>query len=225
LLFHTKGRELQLVTAHRVGSNGRRVPTIGPGRPITPADEREILALLLGRSSGESAFDVMPDRVLYQDASRTVWWLPGDVRPMHLRDVKGATTIRTRWPTLVLMAMDRALYIVALAANQRPASNTPVFHCPLPNVWPTTKLCSGDAALPPGATTADIPHWESVVLDTAFTHSNNRQALRQTGRKENSIEAYWKRRKGQLSPFPLARLAPLEVTLREWIAAAGRGDE
>jgi PRTRC genetic system protein B len=219
VLFHTSGNTLQLVTAHPVRARHDRAPIIAAGRPLMPADEREILDLLTSRAQGAGFTQVFPERLLYADASRTLWWLPSAVRPMHLRGVKGARTITTRWPALVLLAMDRTLYLAGLASEERPRADTPLYRAPLANVFASTALCAGDARLPLATTPDTIEGWESVLLDSAFTHSNCRESLAAaSGPHFEDVETYWPKRDKKITPFPIKRLVPLEQTLGQWFA-------
>lgn len=217
LLFHTAGRELQLVTAHNVVQDRNRAPIIAAGRPLTSADERDILDLLTSRTAEQGFTQVYPERLLFADQSRTLWWLPSAVRPMHLRNTKGAKTIRTRWPALVLLAQDRTLFVAALSNEERPSASTPLFHSTLPNVYGTSQVCTGDAALPLTASPQDIPHWESVLCDSAFTHANFGGALRgANGKGVVDVETFWRTRNGKVSAVPAKRMVPMRLTLSQW---------
>jgi PRTRC genetic system protein B len=221
LLFHTKGGQLQLVTSHEVRPGGRSASVIQSGRPMTPADERKLVALLIGKGTAEDGVTIYPDRLLFHDTERTIWWMPAAQRPMHLRDAATQVTISTRWPTLVFMAVDRSLFVAAIAEDARPSASTPIFHAPMPNVWPTTQMCTGDATLPLGASISEIPFWEACVLDTAWTHSNHPGALKNTARDKSSADAFWRKRNGNLTPFPSARLNPIGMKLVDWMANVG----
>jgi len=226
LLFHTAGNVLHLVTAHSVIQDRNRAPIIQSGRPLTSADERDVLDMLTSRVHSQEGFaSVYPERLLFADPTRTLWWMPSAVRPMHLRNTQGTVTIRTRWPTLVLLAMDRALYVAALERDQRPTTKTKLFHCTLPNVWSDGKMCTGDAKLPMSCAPSDIPHWESVVLDSAFTHSNFTGALRAAGSKRQfeDVETYWRGRNKEVSVLPSTRLVPMNKTLAQFFANPAGG--
>ncbi|MHB8742795.1 MAG: PRTRC system protein B [Sulfuricaulis sp.] len=225
VLFHTNGNALQLVTAHRVVNHRDRSPIISAGRPLMPADEREILDLLTSRDPAQGFSQVFPERLLFTDATRTLWWIPSAVRPMHLRGAKGAKTISTRWPALVALVRDRTLYLSAPADESRPNADTALFRAPLPNVFANTALCTGDARLPLSSTPAEIPGWESVIFDSAFTHSNFQQSLAAAAGKPGfaGVEGFWEKRDRKIAPFPVKRLVPLGQTLAQWFADPAGG--
>jgi PRTRC genetic system protein B len=218
LLFHCASRQLQLITCHRVVEDAGRAPVIAAGRPLTPGDEREILDLLTTRQSANAcSLDLYPATLLHADPTRTLWWEPSAVRPMHLRGIEQSQTILTRWPTLVLLARDRQLFLAALPDDERPTGDTPLFHAPLPNVYASTMLCTGDATLPREAGIAAMVVWQSVLFDSAFTHANHHGNLKPTrSAKSGDVQDYWAGREADVTPFPFQRLMPLGQTLAQW---------
>jgi len=225
LLFHCGNRQLRLVTCHSVIEDRGRAPVIAAGRPLSPGDEREILDLLTTRQSANaSTLQLYPERLLHADPTRMLWWAPSQVRPMHLRDLEGSKTILTRWPTLVLLARDRRLYLAALPTDVRPSADTELFHAPLPNIYASTELCHGDAVLPKDDGPNAIGGWEEVVFGSAFTHANfdaNLAPIR-SGKSEG-VDTFWRCRDGKEVPFPNKRLVPLDLTLGQWYANPKQG--
>jgi len=220
LLFHSSGNKLQLVTAHKVVQEANRAPIIAAGRPLTHADERDVLDLLTSRTQDAGFAQVFPERLLFADPTRTLWWLPSAIRPMHLRDPNGLVTIKTRWPALVLLAMDATLCVAALATDERPNVDTKLYHSTLPNVYESTAMCTGDARLPLSATPDQIPAWESVVLDSAFSHANFHGAVRGRDHQFMDVAKYWRGRDGKKHGPTQRQLVPLGKTLAQWFTNA-----
>lgn len=237
LFFHQRKQVLASVTAHSVETDANGVPVVGPGRPLTPEDEQALLDLMLGREQAEPV-EILPPTVLYRDRNATIWWLPPMIRPMHLRTHDdGAQTIVTHWPNLVALVRNRTLHLVAVEGSERPGASTELFHAPLPNVFASTQVCTGSARLPLAMRISDLPGWESVVFDSAFTHVNHDATLRAPERKQRkragpraaagnaqnarADASYWAARAGQVEPFPNASLNPLGITLAEWLPALG----
>lgn len=229
IFFHHRGHTLAMATAHAVEANANGTPIVGPGRPMSASDEQHLLDILTHRES-VAGIEIFPDTILYQDRDTVVWWLPPKVRAMHLRDFgTGLRTIKTHWPNLVAVVRGRTLHLLACAGTSRPGATTPVFHAPLGNVHADSRVCTGSAKLPLGQRIADLPAWEGVVFDTAFTHVNHEDTLarpRKPGRagrsRRDSIlhadAAFWLTRDGLRDPFPDAMLHPLGGTLGEWLA-------
>lgn len=235
LLFHTRHNKLEVITAHRA-IKGRTRPMLSPGRLMTPEDEAAILALLT-KPGGVSALRLIPEHLLYHDARTLVWHAPSRVAPMQLATEDGVAVIQTRWPSMVFMARDRELAVVALPDAARPTLDTPVFHCPLPNIYSSTSVCMGSAKLPVGNGDESIPLWEAAFFGSAFTHENHRQAItpnvpakgkRKTVKRPgwpvsaDPMEA-WATRHGDDTAFPAANLTPLECSLGEWINGLDKG--
>lgn len=232
LVFYQRGRALALTTAHTI-SESRGVPRLNPGRPLSPEEEAKIVALLMGREdeSESSSIRINPPNVLHSDAASTTWLCPSRVAPMVLRSFKSDKVVLARWPTLVMHARNRKLFVVALASDEWPAQDTPVFHCPTGNVWASTQVCTGSATLPLSTTTTDILAWEASWFDSAFTHSNHNETIsvpsKPKGKGKGKAAAvsnpdpmeYWASKDGDRDPFPADHLTPLKITLGEWLAS------
>lgn len=236
IFFHQRKESLAMTTVHPVETDADGIPIVGPGRPLTPEDEQAVLDLLMSRD-GQEPIEILPASVLYRDRNTTIWWLPPLIRPMHLRSHdQGLQTILTRWPSLVALVRDRTLHLVAVEGDARPSADTALHHAPLPNVYADTSVCTGSARLPLAMRVSDIPAWESVVFDTAFTHTNHTSTLRpvqavaakgRTSKRKLSAPpkqvdadaAYWAKREGHTLPFPDGSLNPLGLTLAQWLPA------
>lgn len=223
LLFHTNATGLQMMTAHAVEQDDNGLPVISSGRPMTPADERRIVELLLARQ--EASLTIFPEHLLAQSADCIIWWMPPLVRDMYLGDGGLAKRIKTRWPNLVCMVVGRTLYVAAVAGDARPKADTPLFHCPTGNIYGDTRVCTGSARLPIDAHLSTIPGWTGVMVESAFTHDNHALPLVETGKPRGKKEArafnkialnYWLSRDEDESPFPDERLNALGFTLGEW---------
>lgn len=219
MLFHTRdnGQKLSVVTAHAIRQDRKRRFSIEPGRPLTPEDELHILHLLRPCAAADT-FTVYPSELLHTTGSYTMWWLAPTLYPMTLAG-NDATVVRdVIWPNLVLLAMQRRLYVVAVAGDARPTADSDCFYAPCANIWANTEVCVGSSVLPEGQGIADIPGWNRVLRDTAFTHANARDIIRDTskkGRQNVDPMDYW--RKAKPTPFPDASLVSLKFKLRDWI--------
>lgn len=219
LLFHTYQSRLQTVTAHTVARRGKGYQ-IQAGRPLAPEDEADILSLLLERRE-ERGPVILPENVLMTDRFSTMWWVPAAIREMHLHPTaEKRRTVKVSWPTLVMLAFNRALYVVALADSTRPDARTPVFCAPLANIWANTQTCTGSAKVPTSTDIESIPMWESIIFDTGFSHANHDRALKPAsgrGRKGMDPMEYWGSQKSK-KPFSANMLVPLNLTLQQWAA-------
>lgn len=228
LLFHTSDHALAMVTAHTVEHDDAGLPHIAAGRPLTPADERHVIDLLLGREAGP--VEILPASVLARAPGTLMWWMAPGVRPMHLKLKDGRSlTVQTRWPSLVLLVLGRTLFVAAAAGEERPDASTPLHHAPLPNIFADCRVCTGSAKLPTDNRLADMDGWEEVITGTWWTHDNHAGAMvapTKSKKKRGSAQAddnhrsgtYWAGRDGEFSPFPDRLLAPLGMTLADWPA-------
>jgi len=238
IFFHQRKHTLAITTAHEVSADDNGAPVVGPGRPLTQEDEQALLDILMSRES-QASIEILPPTVLFFDRSTLAWWLPSAIRPMYLRSHEGGLqTILTRWPSLVAMVRNMELHLAAVEGDERPTAATPIYHAPLPNVYGDSLVCTGSARLPLSMTVGDIAAWESVVFDSAFTHTNHRETLRapvvktlkgrtskrKSEKRDDADASFWLARDGETQAFPNATLNPIDRTLAEWITtASGRG--
>lgn len=221
LLFHTRenGQKLSVVTAHGIAPDNKKRVSIQPGRPLTSEDEAQILGLLRPGSASDT-FRVYPPGLLHATSSYSMWSLPPERYPMALLGNASAQPVHRDviWPNLVLLAMQRRLYVVAIPGNERPTADTECFAAPLANCWVNSEVCTGSAPLPETTGIDDIPGWNRVLRDSAFSHANAPDVIRSAAKKNRkSIDPmdYW--RSASPEPFPDASLVPLRFRLRDWI--------
>ncbi len=220
LLFHTHDNKLQAVTAHGVATRSKGLQ-IMPGRPLSPEDELSVVNLLQRPETEGKGLTFLPEHILLQDRFSTLWWVPSSIRPMYLHPTSGKRkTIKVRWPTLALYAVNRKLYIVGLEKDERPTPSTKVFHAPLANVWQTSQICTGGAKLPISCDTSSIPEWEDVVFATGFSHKNHDVAIRRAGGRAGiDPMTFWPKRDKKTGAFPATQLTPLHMTMGKWLAS------
>jgi PRTRC genetic system protein B len=148
-----------------------------PGVPLDSALLSDIVAALAGR--GEGSRCVLPERVLYSDASMLAWWCPESVRPIYFKsgkeDLDSFSGTPVLHPPLFFLALSQRLWVWALAGRERPTAETPLFVAPYFNMYERGNMCVGNVRLPESlrASNANLKAWESAFFETNFTHSNN----------------------------------------------------
>ncbi|WP_440986165.1 hypothetical protein ACQHIH_21665 (plasmid) [Xanthomonas sontii] len=229
LVFYERSGKLALTTVHEI-TKIKGIPHLQPGRPLAPQDEARIVALLMDREdeSANTQLRLNPPNVLHTDSASTTWLCPSRVAPMVLRNAEKDTVVLARWPTLVMHARNRQLYVVALASDAWPSEDAEVYHAPTGNVWKGTMVCTGSAVLPLSCTPSDVHAWEAAWFESAFTHKNHDRTItvRQVGKgKRKQTEShpdpmmYWAGKDGNHEPFPADHLTSLGITLGQWIAS------
>lgn len=168
-----------------VNLNGH--PTLGPGQPITrPAVES--LAAALGRNL-ESGY--LPANVVSLGFNQIAWWCPGAKRRIWFkpdgrfnggREEQGREKTESMktfklngkfvWHPPLLFIAARQLRVFALARNERPAADSPVYRAPYWNLWEDGGMCNGNRAMSSHTTPASIPGYEDAFFNSAFSHTN-----------------------------------------------------
>lgn len=190
LIFHTRGNSaLELLTYHEVRTQ-RGKPTLSEGRPLSPEDEQSILAMLTSSDTLIPQVELIPPNLLYSDRHQIVWCVPGARRPMHFNKAGMRSQRTVAWPSLIFRVVEHRLWLVAYQGDERPTLDTPLFKAPLPNVWVGGEVCTGNAILPDASRIAEIPSWESVIFDTAFSHANDREVVK-SARSYTDPMSFW----------------------------------
>lgn len=222
LIFHldTNNRGV-LVTRHDVDI-AEGFPRIGAGSYVGIDDQRAILDMLTLNTQGIHN-EMLPANVLACSGEKLAWHIPGVTRKMHFK-VDGHTfTLTVPWPNLVIRIERNTMSVAALPHRKRPTPDTRLYHAPLMNIDEEGVLCTGNASLPQNRQIASIPQWESVLTGTFFTHVNHDMTFRAFTRKNEDGNDWahireWKRiLKEGYTHFPTARMAPMGLTLGEWI--------
>lgn len=213
LLFHMHSAHLKALTFHTVSPGERGGTTIMPGRILSPSDEMTVLKLLT-RPATDSGLRIIPEQALYCGDDHTLWWMPSFVGPMllHLPGKEPESRL-VKWPPLVLLAKDRTISLAALARSERPDAGTQLYHAPIGNVYSTGEVCLGDCRPPESGAAEHLDEWNTVVYDSAFSHSNNTDAM-----KGKDAMEFWVKKRRKPTPVPLASMVPLKLTLAQWYA-------
>jgi PRTRC genetic system protein B len=203
------------VTLHAISCEG--APTLLPGKLLSHADTETLARTLRGGEGRARSRALLPDGLLMDNGEAMVWWRPSVRRSMHLILAGGEhQSLKVVWPALVMAVSGRELFVASLTDDARPDCDTPLMHAPLGNVYASTKVCLGSSRLPVGEGMGTIPGWDAVIYDTNFTHTNHDLTLA-GGATSAQLQAFWRKRT-RTRP-PRSKLAPLGMTLGEWIDA------
>jgi PRTRC genetic system protein B len=217
---HLSADRCSYITSHRVHQT-EQAPVIGAGSLLSLSDQELLREVLTTNTEGESS--LLPPNVLCTSARRLVWFVSGQTRPMLVRQGERLRRWQVPWPTLLYKVDNGKLSIAALSTSRRPKERTPLYHAPLANTYEDGAVCTGSAELPRGWQVSQMAAWESVIVNTAFTHVNQRHTLRLDTRKRKDVDnkahfSFWHRLAEQkVERFPVKALVPMKRTLKEWI--------
>lgn len=214
---HEYGGGCSAAMVHDVRSAGKK-SVIGSGRPLTRECLAEMLKLVADNVGGMSGLHLLPERVLAwnQAAGTLVWWAPSVVRPIYLAGEGEPVNGPFKWPPLVFYACGEVLACWALAKDQRPDADTPLFMPPLWNFYDNGGMCWGNVQPPTTLHPGVIDQWEACVYDTTFTHWNGRVKVKGNmvgGGYKGYIARLIKTGKG----IPASRLVPADMNLGQML--------
>jgi PRTRC genetic system protein B len=203
------------VTNHPVLAAPDGPPSLGPGQPIGKED----ISALLVKLRGSIPIEFLPANVLVRTDDTIVWWTPASIRPMFYAEekspeLKQLSGKRFPQPALVFRVAGNQLDMRALASNERPTRETPVYRVPYWNVNDEGNVCLGSTRVPQDATVDNLSVWEHAFFESRFTHSNCfRSKLTE---HPNGFVGLWRSLIGKKT-FPREYLAAADQTLAEFI--------
>ena len=117
-------------------------------------------------------------------------------------------------PALLFVVRDGALFVRALATNERPHGGTKLAAAPYWNIDSNGAVCAGTMRTPKSLTVDSIPAWQQAFFQSEFTHPGGAGRLT---RRKGGTAALWKSLAGKKT-FPRSTLIetePLQEYLRK----------
>lgn len=217
LLFY-HGDTGSLVTVNQIEEAEEGGKEILAGLPFS---QEQVSAFVRGVQGLVPTRTVFPPNLLCWDGRRLAWWLPSARRRIWfdgrqqpgLQDVSRKEVLH---PPLVFIADPGQLYLYALAQNERPDADTPLFQAPYLNVYDDGSLCAGWVEFPRNAEVGDTAKWELLFFDSEGTHAAASKLTLYPG----GHDALWRAMR-TADAFPVESLVPTGLTLWDAINREG----
>ena len=213
LLVYRTSANRYFASAHSVThpKEAGEAPRLEPGVGVTGPFLTDLTAKLRPASPPE----LLPAGVLSITPDELVWWIPARRRPLFFDENGDGRQFNGRGfphPALLFRTRGQKLWVTALADNERPTLDTPLFHAPYWNLSETFHVCLGSAMLPREMTTLAerIEGWEHAFFGSRFTHPHY---ARGTAHPEGLL-GLWRDLADSPGPFPVEWLAPSRHRLR-----------
>lgn len=207
-------RQTEYIEYFEIGSNGQPINA----HPLR-TDECVRLAKALGNSQREKTRFLRPRGVLpvhilqldQQENGYAMWYTPASRRVLLHSKQMGIPNGEASIPALLWKATTTHLQVFALATDERPTSETPLFTAPFGNInGETGGVCMGTVPVSFGQSVSldeFIARWEEFFFNSYFSHLNTSQPV-----KSNFIQL-WKRLLKTSEAFPTDELVPTLKTL------------
>lgn len=161
---HTVTKNID-ITTHKVLSLSAGQHTLGAGRAMTGTDKDALLGILLDE---DQSVDFIPENVLISTRTVLAWYREPEVREIPFKD---GVQVNAPLPGLVFIARDgQPLRTYAYKGRKRPTPDTELYFTPLGNVYESGTTCTGNVNVPRNVSVANVPKWESFILDARNTH-------------------------------------------------------
>lgn len=204
------------VTLHDVEHQEEGPPRLGPGRPA----DLEFLRKLTEGLQANVPPEVLPEYVLCRTPDTIAWWSPRVRRPMFFREgskLEAVTGKTFPQPALVWKIVGQSIYVQAMAINERPTAETPLFKAPYWNTNDDGRVCLGSMRRPGTVGVDSLRQWEDGYFGSLFTGQNGSTELAKGG-----LVKLWTELADTRRQFPVRRLVPAKQTLAEFVRGGGR---
>lgn len=204
-------------SVHSIAHEGDK-ESLDEGHPVTVKALRETFQVLAPETVPKAEF--IPPTVLAQAPDILVWWMPPAMRNVWFdqKELGGQRSACVPVSGLVFAVCRGDWFVYAVAGDQRPTPESPLFRAPFYNVWDSGRICAGNVSVPQGSLAERTDLWEKAFFESWFTHSNVDKLVKYRG----GATAFWKQMLagGFGQSFPMGTLVPLNTTLQGLINGA-----
>jgi PRTRC genetic system protein B len=209
LLYGSKER-IRLATVHTPECDPQGgPPLLGEGQPVT----RSFLETLCRSLQCELPVAFLPEHLLVYSRSLVAWWERAQTRVMFFSEQCDGKMLNGKLfphPPLLFVVAEDHLHVWALADNQRPTPDAPLFMAPYWNTYEDGRVCHGSMTVPRRVEIGSLAQWSGAFFASQFTHSNLGLSL---CRHPEGFLGLWQSLAGK-KRFPVQYLLP-KRTLRE----------
>ena len=197
------------------------------GKPINahPLSVQESISLAKALDTSEdlqtSFLDpvgLMPKNVLYINRGRNafaLWQTPAQKVRLLFREDLGIPNGEAFVPPMVWKASRTTLYVYALNTGEPLTVATPLYKSPYFNIYGDGKVCLGNVSIqiPKDCGLEEfMRQWQIYFFNSFFSH-----ALGGASPVKGNIVQLWQKLVNTDEPFPLDKLNPIKLTLKDLI--------
>lgn len=205
---------------HPIEISEKGIPLLREGRPVEMKD-LESLCRATAPDLIRNIGWIDPMLLAYGVGSEgpLVFFRPQVRRPIYFGRQISLKSGVVLWPSLVLVAFSRRLYVFVTETTLRPALSTSLLMPPFLNVNTNHEVCLGSSRIPGGCRPQEMETWAEAFYTSAFTHTN---APDNHFLKQGTIVQLWEALlSGKRKRFPYHLLKPAGITLRQLLQKIG----
>lgn len=162
------------ITRHDIDKDGMMMDGVWLDEESTISTLENILnkaQTSLTKEKEEVGIQITPANVLYEDSSMLVWYI--DQRICHQWYLSGQKMLmNVPHPRILFIAAKDKRYMGLVAipnGTDRPTAETPVYHCPVANVYIDMHMCIGSAAYPTEVNYSTMTDVEDVIFKSQYS--------------------------------------------------------
>ncbi|WP_168058489.1 PRTRC system protein B [Candidatus Manganitrophus noduliformans] len=205
---------------HPIEMSEKGIPLLREGRPVQMKDLESLCKATLPNLIQNVGW-IDPALLAYGAGVEgpLVFFRPEVRRPIYFGRQTSLKSGMVLWPSLVMVAFCRKLYVFATKGRMRPTQSTSLLMAPFLNVDVHHEVCLGSSRLPNGCRPQNMEAWAEAFYASAFTHNNapDHHFLK----KGTMVELWEALLSGKLKRFPYHLLKPAGITLRQLLQRIG----
>jgi PRTRC genetic system protein B len=182
-------------------------PTLMAGSPVTREQLADFVAAA-SKHTGNHGF--VHERTIFTAPGSVAWWAPAANRAIWFKADKplGTRNGPAEHPALLFVAHCRDRFVFALATNERPTADTPLYQAPYFNVSNSGLICTGNVDIAPQPRADEVEKYENdEFFRSRFTHPNAPKLIAGDGATRLWMDLL------DGAPFPTDRLLPRNITV------------
>lgn len=207
LLFYKSKTDDYYVESYDMDSSGRAINA----HPLSLAECQKLSDGLDNSDSLKQSYlkgkGLFPENLLYLNSEKSgfaLWHTPAKKVNLFFKADLGIADGMGNIPAMLWLASRDTLQVWALKSDERPTSNSVLYHAPFFNVYDSGAVCMGnvkkqihnDCSL-----SEFISLWEKFFFNSTFSHTLMNGAV-----KHKDIVAQWKIQMEKGKPYPLNTL-------------------
>jgi PRTRC genetic system protein B len=158
---------------------------------------------------------LLPKNVLYISRGRNafaLWQTPTQKVRLLFKEGLSVPNGEANVPPMIWKAGRGTLFVYALNTNETAVLNTPLFHAPYFNIYADGKVCLGNVSiniLRDCGLEEFIRLWEIYFFNSFFSHTLGNSPVK------GNIVQLWQKLVNTGTPFPLEKLTPIKLTIKD----------
>jgi len=166
-----KNDKASYIESHSIKPNGK----LGPGSPLMKESLFNLLQATSADYIKQETLEILPSNILvnYNTIGKSIigWYVPGKKRTLQF-DFENHKSITTIIPNLILIVVNKTLFVYAYKGDNPPSDKTKIYYAPFPNNDWKNGVCLGTVKKQSFTNVKEtIAYYDRAYFYSQFTHA------------------------------------------------------